>query len=58
MAVKKVKPTSPGRRAQIYSTFDEISSTKPEKKLLKIIKKTGGRNVNGRITCRYMFSIW
>ena len=53
MAVKKVKPTSPGRRAQIYSTFDEISSTKPEKKLLKIIKKTGGRNVNGRITCRH-----
>jgi len=53
MAVKKVKPTSPGRRAQIYSTFDEISSTKPEKKLVKIIKKTGGRNVNGRITCRH-----
>ena len=53
MAVKKVKPTSPGRRAQIYSTFDEITSTKPEKKLLKIIKKTGGRNVNGRITCRH-----
>jgi len=53
MAVKKVKPTSPGRRAQIYSTFDEITSTKPEKKLLKIIRKTGGRNVNGRITCRH-----
>ena len=53
MAVKKVKPTSPGRRAQIYSTFDEIISTKPEKKLVKIIKKTGGRNVNGRITCRH-----
>ena len=53
MAVKKVKPTSPGRRAQIYSTFDEVTSTKPEKKLLKIIKKTGGRNVNGRITCRH-----
>ncbi|MCJ7616968.1 MAG: 50S ribosomal protein L2 [Desulfobacterales bacterium] len=53
MAVKNVKPTSPGRRAQIYSTFDEITSTKPEKKLLKIIRKTGGRNVNGRITCRH-----
>ncbi|MBU4257943.1 MAG: 50S ribosomal protein L2 [Proteobacteria bacterium] len=53
MAVKKVKPTSPGRRAQIYSTFDEVTSTKPEKKLLKIIKKTGGRNVDGRITCRH-----
>ncbi len=53
MAVKKVKPTSPGRRTQIYSTFDEITSTTPEKSLLKVIKKKGGRNVNGRITCRH-----
>lgn len=53
MAVKKVKPTSPGRRAQVYSTFEEITTTKPEKSLLKIAKKTGGRNANGRITCRH-----
>ena len=53
MAVKKVKPTSPGRRTQIYSTFDEITSTTPEKSLLRVIKKKGGRNVNGRITCRH-----
>ncbi len=53
MAVKKVKPTSPGRRFQVYSNFDEISSKKPEKSLLRRIKKTGGRNVNGRITCRH-----
>ncbi len=53
MAVKKVKPTSPGRRFQIYSTFDEITSTTPEKSLLKVIKKKGGRNANGRITCRH-----
>ncbi len=53
MAVKKVKPTSPGRRAQSYPTFDEITSTTPEKSLLKVIKKTGGRNVHGRITCRH-----
>ena len=53
MAVKKVKPTSPGRRSQSYSTFDEITSTTPEKRLLGDIKKTGGRNVNGRITCRH-----
>ncbi len=53
MAVKKVKPTSPGRRAQSYPSFDEITSTTPEKSLLKVIKKTGGRNVYGRITCRH-----
>jgi large subunit ribosomal protein L2 len=53
MAVKKVKPTSPGRRAQSYTSFEEITRTKPEKSLLKVIKKTGGRNVYGRITCRH-----
>lgn len=53
MAIKKIKPTSPGRRFQRYSAFSEITSTTPEKRLLKIIKKTGGRNVNGRITCRH-----
>ena len=53
MAVKKVKPTSPGRRFQAYATFEEITKTTPEKSLLKRIKKTGGRNANGRITCRH-----
>ncbi len=53
MAVKRVKPTSPGRRFQTYSTFEEVTTTTPEKGLLKIIKKTGGRNANGRITIRH-----
>ncbi|MCG6973529.1 MAG: 50S ribosomal protein L2 [Desulfobacterales bacterium] len=53
MAVKKVKPTSAGRRAQSYSTFDELTSATPEKSLLKVIKKKGGRNTYGRITCRH-----
>ena len=53
MAVKKVKPTSPGRRFQTYSTFEEITKSTPEKSLLKAIKKKGGRNSNGRITCRH-----
>jgi large subunit ribosomal protein L2 len=53
MAIKRVKPTSPGRRAQEFATFEEITKTKPERSLIKIIKKTGGRNVNGRITCRH-----
>ncbi|MDM8514776.1 50S ribosomal protein L2 [Desulfobacterales bacterium HSG16] len=51
--VKKIKPTSPGRRFQGYATFEEITSTKPEKSLLRANRKTGGRNVNGRITCRH-----
>jgi len=53
MAVKRVKPTSPGRRSQTYSTFEELTTSTPEKGLLKIIKKTGGRNANGRITSRH-----
>ncbi len=53
MSIKKVKPTSPGRRSQSYSSFDEITSTTPEKSLLKPLKKKGGRNVHGRITCRH-----
>ena len=50
MALKKVKPVSPGRRAQVYSTFEEISRSTPEKSLLRPLSKSGGRNVHGRIT--------
>lgn len=53
MALKKVKPTSAGRRFQTYSTFGEITKSKPEKSLLKVIKKSGGRNATGRITVRH-----
>lgn len=53
MAVKKTKPTSPGRRFQDYLSREEITKTKPEKRLLRVNKKTGGRNTNGRITCRH-----
>jgi large subunit ribosomal protein L2 len=53
MATKRVKPTSPGRRFQTYATFEEITRTTPEKSLLKNLKKTGGRNANGRITSRH-----
>jgi large subunit ribosomal protein L2 len=53
MAVKRVKPTSPGRRFQVYSAYDDITKDQPEKGLTKKIKKTGGRNSNGRITCRH-----
>lgn len=53
MAIKKVKPTSAGRRGQEYSAFDEITKSTPEKSLLAPLKKSGGRNVYGRITCRH-----
>jgi large subunit ribosomal protein L2 len=53
MAIKRVKPTSQGRRAQEFSTFEEVTKSKPEKSLIKIIKKSGGRNTHGRITCRH-----
>ncbi|MBF0469238.1 MAG: 50S ribosomal protein L2 [Desulfamplus sp.] len=53
MAIKKTKPTSPGRRAQDYFTFDEITKDKPERSLIKKLKKTGGRNSYGRITSRH-----
>jgi len=53
MAVRKVKPTSPGRRFQEYSAFEEVTRTEPEKSLLRPLAKTGGRNVHGRVTCRH-----
>ncbi|MBW1722265.1 MAG: 50S ribosomal protein L2 [Deltaproteobacteria bacterium] len=53
MAIKSYKPTSPGRRFQTCVTFDEITRRKPEKSLLKPLKKSGGRNTLGRVTARH-----
>lgn len=53
MGIKTNKPTSPGRRFQTCSEFDEITKKKPEKGLLKTLKNTGGRNVAGRMTSRH-----
>ena len=53
MAIKSTKPTSPGRRFQKYSTFEEITRSKPEKSLVKSLKKSGGRNSSGRMTSRH-----
>ncbi len=53
MAIKKLKPTSPGRRFQEYSLNEELSRVKPEKSLLRALRKSGGRNANGRITARH-----
>lgn len=53
MAIKKVKPTSAGRRFQTYTGAEEITATTPEKSLLRPIRGKGGRNSYGRTTCRY-----
>jgi len=53
MGIKAKKPTSPGRRFQSASTFEEITQKKPERSLLGPIKSTGGRNSAGRMTIRH-----
>jgi len=50
MAVKKYKPISPGTRFRVGNTFAEVTTDKPEKSLLGSIKKSGGRNADGRTT--------
>lgn len=52
MGIKKYKPTTPTRRWTSVSDFKEITESRPEKSLTKILKKSGGRNVYGRITVR------
>jgi len=54
MAIRKYKPTSPGRRFQTSSDFEEITRTVPEKNLLLPLKRTGGRNCYGRLTSRHI----
>lgn len=54
MAVKKIKPVTPGQRRKIASTFEEITTSKPEKSLLSGKIKSGGRNNQGRMTMRYI----
>ncbi|MFQ5579842.1 MAG: 50S ribosomal protein L2 [Nitrospiria bacterium] len=53
MGVKKYKPTSPGRRAAMGLTFDEITKSKPEKSLLQPSPSSGGRNNRGKMTIRH-----
>ena len=53
MAVRKYKPTSPGRRFRSVSDFEEITKSTPEKNLVEPLKRTGGRNAKGRITTRH-----
>jgi len=52
MAVRKLKPTTPGQRHKVIGAFDTITSSTPEKSLLKPLKKSGGRNNTGKMTIR------
>jgi large subunit ribosomal protein L2 len=53
MGVKSFKPTTPARRQMTVATFEEITSSKPEKSLVVPLKKSGGRNAQGRTTVRF-----
>ena len=53
MAIKSHKPTTPGRRFYQSITFEEITRNRPEKSLIRPLKKTGGRNSYGRVTSRH-----
>ena len=53
MAMRKTKPTSPGRRFTTYQQREELSGAKPHKQLTKGKSSSGGRNVRGRVTARH-----
>ena len=53
MSVRKLKPITPGQRFRVVNGFDAITTDKPEKSLLAPIKKSGGRNSQGKMTMRY-----
>jgi large subunit ribosomal protein L2 len=54
MALKKLRPITPGTRHRLAPGFEDITESVPEKSLLTSLKKTGGRNSNGRMTMRYI----
>lgn len=54
MALKKLKPTTSSQRFKLVSSFDEITTGTPEKSLLAPLKKSGGRNHDGKMTMRYL----
>ncbi len=54
MAIRKIKPTTPGQRFMTVSEFEEITAKKPERSLIEAKNRTGGRNNRGRITTRHI----
>ena len=57
MGIRKYKPTTPGRRGASVSDFVEITRNRPEKSLVRPLRKTGGRNSSRCITARHSLSI-
>jgi len=53
VGLKKFKPVTPGQRFATVPTFDEITKKKPERSLIEPVRKTGGRNAQGRVTVRH-----
>jgi large subunit ribosomal protein L2 len=53
MAIRNFRPTSPGRRHMSVGTFTEVTTSEPERSLLTPLKKTAGRNSQGRVTARH-----
>lgn len=53
MSVRRLDPITPGQRFRVVNKNDAVTASKPEKKLLKPLKKTGGRNNSGKMTMRY-----
>ncbi|MEM8953882.1 MAG: 50S ribosomal protein L2 [Verrucomicrobiota bacterium] len=54
MALKRYKPVTPSNRYKVHSAFEEVTKSEPDKKLTEALSKTGGRNNQGRITCRHI----
>ena len=54
MALRKLKPVTPGTRHRLSPGFEDITTSTPEKSLVKTLKKTGGRNSAGAMTMRYI----
>ncbi|MCZ8215219.1 MAG: 50S ribosomal protein L2, partial [Cyclobacteriaceae bacterium] len=52
MALKKLRPVTPGTRHRLAPSFDDVTASKPEKTLLATRKRTGGRNSKGQMTMR------
>ena len=54
MAVRKLNPVTPGQRGKVVNTFEQVTTDRPEKSLLRPNSKTGGRNNTGKMTMRYI----
>jgi large subunit ribosomal protein L2 len=54
MAVKKIRPITPSQRHMTVDSYDDITASKPEKSLLEVKKRSGGRNDSGKMTMRYI----